>query len=64
MFPVAIACGSRYHSLTSQVDLINTEKIGKVEFYASFANCIAIIDRYIKTHDSESRGQEEPATTE
>ena len=36
-------CGSRYRSLTSQVDLINTEEMGKAEFYASFVNSIVSI---------------------
>ena len=30
------ACSSRYLSLTSQVDMINTEEIDSVEYYAGF----------------------------
>ena len=43
MLPVAIACGSRHRSLTSQVDLINTEEMGKAEFYAGFVNSVVAI---------------------
>ena len=43
MLPVASARGLRYHSLTSQVDLINTEEMGKGEFYADFVNSIVSI---------------------
>ena len=43
MLPVAGACGSRYHSLKSQVDLINTEEMGKAELDASFVNSIVAI---------------------
>ena len=43
MLPVASACGSRYRSLTSQVDLINTDEMGKGEFYAGFVNSIVTI---------------------
>ena len=43
MLPVASARGSRYHSLTSRVDLINTEEMGKAEFYAGFVNGIVAI---------------------
>ena len=44
MLPVASACGSHYHSLTSQVDLINTAEMGKGEFHACFVNSkVAII---------------------
>ena len=43
LLPVASPCGSRYHSLTSQVDLINTEEMGKGEFYAVFGNSIVAI---------------------
>ena len=46
MLPVASACGSRYHSLTSQVDLINTKEMGKGEFYAGFVNSIVAILSY------------------
>ena len=43
MLLVASACGSHYRFLTSQVDLINTEEMGKTEFYAGFANTIVAI---------------------
>ena len=43
MLPVASACGLPYRSLTSQVDLINTEKMGKVEFFTDFVNSLLAI---------------------
>ena len=43
MLPVSSACGSRYRSLTPQVDLINTEEMGKAEFYAGSVNSIVAI---------------------
>ena len=43
MSPVAGACGLHFHSLTSQVDLMNTEEMDKVEFCAGFVNSIVAI---------------------
>ena len=43
MFPAASVCGSHYHFLTSQVDLMNIKEFGKVEFYTSSVNLIVAI---------------------
>ena len=45
MLLVTSACSLHYHSLTSQVDLINTEEIDMInlEFYANFVDCIITI---------------------
>ena len=43
MLPAASACSSCCLSLTSQVDLINTEKIDSVKYYAGFVNCMVAI---------------------